>query len=193
MHESDAKLVERCMKGDARSWETLLEMYTRRIFNMAYRYTGRVELSQEVTQDIFLRVYQNLSKFSAQTGSLSNWIMRVGRNLIIDYYRANRKDTTVAGSQELEVMDFQDDSDRLGPFENLHQKERADYLMAGMGRLTAELREAVTLRDIEGFSYQEIADFLEIPAGTVKSRINRGRIELARLLTGNSPLGLGAQ
>ena len=193
MHESDAKLVERCVKGDARSWETLLEMYTRRIFNMAYRYTGRVELSQELTQDIFLRVYQNLSKFKAQTGSLSNWIMRVGRNLIIDYYQATRKDTAVAGSQELEVMDFQDESDHSGPFENLHQKERAEHLMTGMGRLTPELREAVTLRDIEGFTYQEIADFLEIPSGTVKSRINRGRIELARILTHQSPLGLGVQ
>ena len=160
---------------------------------MAYRYTGRVELSQELTQDIFLRVYQNLSKFKAQTGSLSNWIMRVGRNLIIDYYRATRKDTAVAGSQELEVMDFQDESDHSGPFENLHQKERAEHLMTGMGRLTPELREAVTLRDIEGFTYQEIADFLEIPSGTVKSRINRGRIELARILTHQSPLGLGVQ
>ena len=119
--------------------------------------------------------------------------MRVGRNLIIDYYRATRKDTAVAGSQELEVMDFQDESDHSGPFDNLHQKERAEHLMTGMGRLTPELREAVTLRDIEGFTYQEIADFLEIPSGTVKSRINRGRIELARILTHQSPLGLGAQ
>ncbi len=160
---------------------------------MAYRYTGRVELSQELTQDIFLRVYQNLSRFNAQTGSLSNWIMRVGRNLIIDHYRVARKDTTVAGSQELEVMDFQDRSDHSEPFENLHQKERAEHLMSGMGRLTPELREAVTLRDIEGFTYREIADFLGIPTGTVKSRINRGRIELARILTHESPLGPGGK
>jgi len=192
LRESDPKLVERCLKGDARSWETLLEIYTRRIFNMAYRYTGRVELAQELTQDIFLRAYQNLSKFNARTGSLSNWIMRVGRNLIIDHYRATRKDKVVAGSHELEVMDFQDDSDGSRPFENLYQKERADRLMMGMGRLTSELREAVTLRDIEGMTYQEIADFLEIPTGTVKSRINRGRIELARLLADSSSPGLGA-
>ena len=182
MQESDAKLVERCLKGDARSWEGLLQMYSGRIFNMAYRYTGRYDVSEELTQDIFLKVYQNLSSYKPETGTLRNWIMRVGRNLIIDHYRATKKDKNVAGSEELEVLDFTEHDQTLNPFENLYLKERAEFLIGGMQELTPELREAVMLRDVEGLTYNEIAEMLVIPDGTVKSRINRGRIELAKVL-----------
>ena len=182
LHESDAKLVARCLKGDARSWESLLQMYSGRVFNLAYRYTGRYDLSEELTQDIFLRIFENLDSFRPETGSLRNWIMRVGRNLIIDHYRATRKDRNVAGSEELEVLDFTDHNEIPNPFQDLYSKERAEFLISGLRRLTHELREAVVLRDIEGLSYQEIAELLGIPDGTVKSRINRGRIELARVL-----------
>ena len=98
VHESDTKLVARCLKGDARSWERLLQMYNGRIFNMAYRYTGRYDVAEELAQDVFLKVYQNLSSYQARSGSLRNWIMRVGRNLIIDHYRATKKDKNVAGT-----------------------------------------------------------------------------------------------
>jgi len=182
LHESDAKLVERCLKGDARSWEGLLQMYSGRVFNMAYRYTSRYDVSEELTQDIFLKVYQNMGSYKQQSGSLRNWIMRVGRNLIIDHYRATKKDKYVAGSEELEVLDFEDYSGIASPFETLRQKERAQFLMAGLQELTPELKEAVLLRDVEGLTYQEIATMLTIPDGTVKSRINRGRIELAKVL-----------
>ncbi len=179
--ESDSKLIERCLRGDARSWESLVDMYSRRIFNMAYRYTGRFDVSEELTQDVFVKVYQNLSAFRPETGSLQNWLMRVGRNLIIDHYRATRKDKNVAGSEELEALDFSH-GNTASPFEDLYSRERAEYLMSGLRELTPELREAVTLRDIEGLTYQEIAEMLAIPDGTVKSRINRGRIELANVL-----------
>lgn len=182
MVESDSKLVTRCLNGDARSWETLLKMYSGRIFNMAYRYTGRFDVSEELTQDIFVKVYQNLSAFRPESGSLQNWLMRVSRNLIIDHYRATRKDKSVAGSEELETLDFAKNSGAASPFEDLYAKERAEYLMSGLGELTPELREAVILRDIQGLTYQEIAQMLAIPDGTVKSRINRGRIELAKVL-----------
>lgn len=181
--ETDSKLVERCLKGDARSWEALLNTYSGRIFNMAYRYTGRFDLSEELTQDVFVKIYENLRAFRPETGSLQNWMMRVGRNLIIDNYRATRKEKNVAGSEELEVLDFKVESaGGSSPFEDLYSKERAEYLMSGLMELTPELREAVILRDIEGMAYQDIADLLGIPDGTVKSRINRGRIELAKVL-----------
>lgn len=182
MHESDAKLVKRCLDGHARSWETLLQMYSGRIFNMAYRYTGRYDISEELSQDVFVKIYQNLSSFRPETGSLRNWILRVGRNLIIDHYRATKKDKSVAGSEELEKLAFSEHTQSRNPFEDLRSKERAEYLIGGLRCLTSELREAVLLRDIEGFTYREITDLLGIPEGTVKSRINRGRIELARAL-----------
>lgn len=149
---------------------------------MAYRYTGRYDVSEELTQDIFLKVYQNLSSYRPETGTLRNWIMRVGRNLIIDHYRATKKDKNVAGSEELEVLDFTEHDQTLNPFENLYLRERAEFLVGGLQELTSELREAVLLRDIEGLTYNEIAEMLAIPDGTVKSRINRGRIELAKVL-----------
>ncbi len=182
MQESDEKLVERCLNGDARSWESLLRSFTGRIYNMAYRYTGRFDVAEELTQDIFLKVYQNLSSFRPQSGSLRNWVMRVGRNLIIDHYRATRKDRQVAGSEEIETLEFSEKTASPSPFENLYLKERAEFLVSGLRELTPELEEAVLLRDIEGLAYQEIANLLQIPEGTVKSRINRGRIELAKVM-----------
>ncbi len=182
MHEADEKLVQRCLDGDARSWEALLQSLNGRIYNMAFRYTGRFDISEELTQEIFLKVYEKLSSFRPQSGSLRNWVMRVGRNLIIDHYRVTRKEKKVAGSEELEVLEFPEETTTSSPFENLYLKERAELLMSGLKELTPELEEAVLLRDIEGFTYQEIADLLAIPEGTVKSRINRGRIELAKVI-----------
>lgn len=182
MQELDSKVVERCVKGDFQAWDGLVRTYTGRLLNMAFRYTGNYSVAEELTQDVFLRIYQNLGSFRSETGSLQNWILRVGRNLIIDHYRAHKREKTVAGSEELELLDFGDQSGRQSPFENLHLKEKAKFLYSGLGRLSPELKEAVILRDIEGFAYQEIAEILEIPEGTVKSRINRGRIELARIL-----------
>jgi RNA polymerase sigma-70 factor, ECF subfamily len=150
--------------------------------NMAFRYTGSYSVAEELTQEVFLKVYQNLPAFRPQAGSLQNWVMRVGRNLIIDYYRAHKREKNVAGSEELEVLDFGADSHTPNPFENLYMREKAQFLYRGLERLSPELKEAVILRDIEGLAYQEIADLLQIPEGTVKSRINRGRIELAKVL-----------
>jgi RNA polymerase sigma-70 factor (ECF subfamily) len=149
---------------------------------MAYHYTNSYSISQELTQDIFLKVYENLAAFRPESGSLQNWIMRVGRNLIIDYYRAHKREKNVAGSEELETLGFQQDAKAPDPFENLYLKEKASLIQAGLEKLSPELKEAVILRDIQGFAYQEIANWLDIPEGTVKSRINRGRVELAKVL-----------
>lgn len=159
-----------------------MQTHLSKVYNMAYRYSRRFEVAEELTQEVFLKVYQNLSSFKPQTGSLRNWIMRVGRNLLIDHYRASRWEKLSAGSEELELMDFQEHSRVPGPFESLDVKEKAECVMKGLDRLTPELKEAVILRDLEGLTYQEIAEMLGIPEGTVKSRINRGRIELAKTL-----------
>jgi len=150
--------------------------------NMAYRYTGNYSVAEELTQDVFIKVYQKLNSFNADSGSLQNWILRVGRNLIIDHYRSHKREKNVAGSEELESLDFPSEARERSPFETVHLQEKAEFLYCGLERISPELKEAVVLRDIEGFAYQEIAQMLEIPEGTVKSRINRGRIELAKAL-----------
>jgi RNA polymerase sigma-70 factor (ECF subfamily) len=182
LQASEVKLVQRCVKGDARAWEGVVNTYTGRLLNMAFHYTNNYSVSQELTQDIFLKVYENLGSFRPESGSLQNWIMRVGRNLIIDYYRAHKREKNVAGSDELETLDFHTDGGAPNPFENLYLKEKASLIQAGLESLSPELKEAVILRDLQGLTYQEIAGFLAIPEGTVKSRINRGRIELAKAL-----------
>lgn len=182
MQHPDSKLAQRCVNGDVRAWDGLLRSYSGRLLNMAYRYTGNYSVAEELTQDIFLKVFQNLPSFRPESGSLQNWVMRVGRNLIIDHYRAHKKEKNVAGSEELEVLDFGDQGREASPFESLVLDEKARFLYGGLRKLSPELKEAVILRDIEGLAYQEIADMLGIPEGTVKSRINRGRIELAKVL-----------
>ena len=180
MQASDVNLVNRCLEGDSQAWEVIVRAYTGRLLNMGYQYLGSYAVAEELTQDIFLKVYQNLGSFHPETGSLKSWIMRVGRNLIIDYYRAHKREKNVAGSEELEVLDLKSDSKNETPFENLYLAEKAEFLYSLLGKISPELREAVILRDIEGLAYQEISDRVGIPVGTVKSRINRGRLELSR-------------
>ena len=106
MQASDVILVNRCLEGDSQAWEVIVRSYTGRLLNMGYQYLGSYAVAEELTQDIFLKVYQNLPSFHPETGSLKSWILRVGRNLIIDYYRAHKKEKNVAGSEELEVLDL---------------------------------------------------------------------------------------
>ncbi len=182
MQASDVILVNRCLEGDSQAWEVIVRTYTGRLLNMGYQYVGNYAVAEELTQDILLKVYQNLSSFHPETGSLKSWILRVGRNLIIDYYRAHKKEKNVAGSEELEVLDLKCSNKKETPFDNLYLSEKAEFLYSLLEKISPELKEAVILRDIEGLAYQEISDRISIPVGTVKSRINRGRIELSRKL-----------
>jgi len=180
LQASDVILVNRCLNGDSQAWEVIVRSYTGRLLNMGYQYVGNYAVAEELTQDILLKVYQNLSSFHPETGSLKSWILRVGRNLIIDYYRAHKKEKNVAGSEELEVLDLKCSGKKDTPFDNLYLSEKAEFLYSLLEKISPELKEAVVLRDIEGLAYQEISERIDIPVGTVKSRINRGRIELSK-------------
>jgi RNA polymerase sigma-70 factor, ECF subfamily len=178
----DEKLVERCLQGDDAAWESIVTTYSRRIYNLSYRYLNRRAEAEDMTQEIFIKVYQNLKSYRADSGSFQSWILKVGRNLIIDHYRQARRYQQVGGSEELETLNLKDDI-IPNPHRAAEQTEAAQFLMEGLQSLPPELKEAVVLRDLEGMPYQEMADLLGIPEGTVKSRINRGRLELAKLLS----------
>ena len=182
MLAGDEKLVERCLQGDDAAWESIVTSYTRRLYNLSYRYTNRRDEAEDLTQEIFIKIYQNLKSYRRDAGTFQNWILKVGRNLIIDHYRQTRRYQQVGGSEELETMNVKDDKNP-NPQRSAEQLEAARFLMDGLQALAPELKEAVILRDLEGMAYQEMADLLSIPEGTVKSRINRGRLELTRLLT----------
>ena len=181
MLSGDLKLVERCLQGDDDAWETVVNLFGRRIYNLSYRYTNRSAEAEDLTQEIMIRVYRNLGSYRAEAGSFQNWILRVARNLIIDHYRQSRKYPQSGGSEELESMNIRDDKAQ-NPLRAAEQVEASQFLQDGLQSLSPELKEAVILRDLEDMAYQEIADLLGVPEGTVKSRINRGRLELAKLL-----------
>ena len=182
MLSGDQKLVERCLKGDDAAWELVVTSYAKRIYNLSYRYTNRRDEAEDLTQEILIRVYRNLKSYRADSGAFQNWILRVARNLIIDHYRQVRRYPQAGGSEELEAMNIKDD--RIpNPQRAAEQMEASRFLQDGLQSLAPELKEAIILRDLEGMAYNEIADLLNVPEGTVKSRINRGRLELARLLT----------
>jgi RNA polymerase sigma-70 factor (ECF subfamily) len=177
----DHRMVERCLQGDDAAWEMVVKAYGQRIYNLSYRYMARREEAEDLTQEILIRVYQNLKSYRPEAGSFRNWILRVARNQIIDRYRQVRRYPRVDGSDELEVRNLQDD--RIpNPQRAAEQTEAARILHEALQALPPELKEAVILRDIENMPYQEIADLLSVPEGTVKSRINRGRLELSKVL-----------
>ena len=160
----------------------LLRGYTRKIYNLCYRFTGRVEEAEDVTQEVFIKVFQTLKSYDAAQGSFSTWLNRVARNHLVDHYRRTRKDR-VTSSLEDELPAAQENpSPHMEPTGQVESRERREILQLALDKLSPDLREAVILRDLHDLDYDEIAQVLSVPQGTVKSRINRGRLELGRVL-----------
>lgn len=178
-------LVGRCLSGEQAAWEEMVKLYTKRVYALCYRFTNKENEAQDLTQEVFLRVFRTLVSFRAGEGSFGVWLMRLTRNLLVDHYRRTKKErVTDALEDKLAVLE-----------EKTAQHSRTDGLLAGreagellqvaLQKLSPELREAVILRDLQDMEYREIANVLSIPEGTVKSRLNRGRAELARVLRRN--------
>lgn len=187
--EAVARLVRQCMAGDSQAWQQLVTSQHRRIYAICYRFTGSGTDAEDLTQDVFLKLYKNLSSFDTQKGSFQTWITTLARNLLVDHFRRTRLDRA---SDSLDIsLDGEDGSPTMGdrladnrPSQEQHVAglELKASIQSALKQLSPELREAVILRDLEDMDYKEIAQVLRIPEGTVKSRISRGRGELARLL-----------
>jgi RNA polymerase sigma-70 factor (ECF subfamily) len=180
--EQDQELLSRCLAGEDTAWEALLSAHTRRIYNLCYRFTGRVEEAEDVTQEVFIKVFQTLKSYDAGQGSFSTWLNRVARNHLVDHYRRTRKDRLTSSLEEELPAAEQRPSPHMEPTGPVESRERRETLQLALDRLSPDLREAVILRDLHDLDYEEIARVLRVPQGTVKSRINRGRLELARVL-----------
>jgi len=177
-----AELVRRCRKGDGAAWEEIVQTYSRRIYNLAYRFTSRADSAEDLTQEVFIRVYRSLEQYNPKQGDLQNWLMRLARNLIIDDYRKRQRAPQDESADDLEDHKYHLRAAGGTAHRELERRELGAQVQAGIDKLSPDLRTCVILRDIEELSYQEIVDLLKIPEGTVKSRINRGRIELAKIL-----------
>jgi RNA polymerase sigma-70 factor (ECF subfamily) len=175
-------LLKRCLAGEDSAWEALLRAYTRKIYNLCYRFTGRTEEAEDLTQEVFIKVFQTLQSYDAKQGAFSTWLHRVARNHLVDHYRRTKKDRMTSSiDEDLETM-AQKPGAEPGPAGHVEARERRELLQGALSRLSPDMREAVILRDLHDLDYEEIAQVLGVPAGTVKSRINRGRLELARVL-----------
>lgn len=177
-----AELVRRARAGDGAAWEDIVSTFSRRIFNLAYRFTSSVDAAEDLTQDVFIRIYKTLDQYDAKQGDLSNWLMRLARNLIIDDYRHRQRNPQNTMADAVDDHQYHLRAAGTTAQKDIERKELASQVQDGIDKLPADLRTCVILRDIEELTYQEIVDVLKIPEGTVKSRINRGRIELAKIL-----------
>ncbi len=177
-----AELVRRCRAGDGVAWEEIVSSFSRRIFNLAYRFTSSVEAAEDLTQEVFVRIYKTLDQYDATQGDLANWLMRLARNLIIDDYRHRQRNPQNTYADDVEEHTFHLRAVGTSAQKDIERRELCAQVQEGIDKLAPDLRTCVILRDIEELSYQEIVEVLKIPEGTVKSRINRGRIELAKIL-----------
>ena len=193
--ETDA-LIERCLTGDQEAWNQIVRTHWRKVFNLAYKFVGRHDEAEDLAQDVFLKIFKALHTFDRRA-NFQTWLISISRNLCIDHYRSVRKEReTMARDVDASLLTPPArDRSPLGELEQLDLRKR---IREALAELPPTLREAVVLRDLQEFSYQEIATQLKLPEGTVKSRINRGRLELARQLRrlqnqrpGDGPAGSG--
>jgi RNA polymerase sigma-70 factor (ECF subfamily) len=180
--ERDTLLVERCLNGDGGAWEFLVRSHTGLVYSTCYRFTSHADEARDLTQEVFLRLFRSLHTYDSGAGGFRTWLIRLTRNLLIDHYRKNRKHQVLDPLEDqIPAIEAKGGMGAQADYA-LRGREAGELLQSALRRLTPDLREAVILRDLQELEYKEIADVLRIPEGTVKSRINRGRAELARQL-----------
>jgi len=184
-----AMLVRRCLAGDAVAWEQIVQQYHRRIYNLCYRFAGSADDAQDLTQEVFIRMYRTLQSYDVERGAFITWVTSVTRNLLVDHFRKSRQDrltdsldAPTSEQEEARPLGEQIADKGMPPDAGVQRRETQEAVHEALQKLSPDLREAVILRDLQDMDYREIATVLRVPEGTVKSRINRGRAELARQL-----------
>jgi RNA polymerase sigma-70 factor, ECF subfamily len=178
--DAEADLVRRCLDGDATAWDALVREHWKRVFNIAYKFVAQLDEAEDLTQEIFVKLFSALPTYDRRA-SFETWLTRVSRNLCIDRYRQRRREEArFTGEVDPDAIPLEELVSR--PDATLEQRDEIAMVRVAMARLPATYRHPVVLRDIHELSYEEIAQRLQLPEGTVKSRINRGRRELARHL-----------
>ena len=171
-------VIQRCLNGDQGAWDTIVRLHWRKVFNVAYKFVGRHDQAEDLTQDVFLKLFRSLDTFDRRA-NFQTWLVSVSRNLCIDHYRRVRKERE-AINRDVDPAHLAPAAATPSPQALLEQRDRVHLLREALDQLAPTLRTALMLRDIQELSYQEIAGRLSLPEGTVKSRINRGRTALAR-------------
>ncbi len=165
----------------------LVNAYSKRIFNLAYQFAGSYEEAEDLTQEIFFKLYNSINKYDFDK-NFSAWLLTLARNHLIDQYRKTKweKKSRDEFNEHLLAAD-----PSIGPEESTVAQENKKIVWEGFNLLPSEIRMAVILRDIQGKKYEEIAEIMNLPLGTIKSRVNRGRLQLAKILKEKKEKGNG--
>lgn len=184
-----AILVRRCVAGDAAAWEEIVHRFNRRIYNICYRFAGGADDAEDLTQEVFIKIYRTMASFDPGKASFNTWVTTVTRNLLVDHFRKTKNeritdsmDAPIGEEEEGRSISEKIEDKGVSPIEHVEKLQTKQMVHEALQKLSPELREAVILRDLQDLDYRDIAAVLKVPEGTVKSRINRGRTELARLL-----------
>ena len=171
-------IVKECLEGHKGAWDMLVNAYSKRIFNMAYQFTGAYQEAEDMTQEIFMKLYNSLEKYDFEK-NFSAWLLTLAKNHLIDQYRRTKWEKKSRDDFNEHYLSAET-SDR--PEEGVIREESKKMIWEGLRKLSSEVRMTLILRDIQGKSYEETAEIMSLPLGTVKSRVNRGRLHLAKIL-----------
>lgn len=179
---TELELIERHRLGDPRAFEEIYSQHEKMVFNLALRMSGDPEDAAELTQEVFLRVYRHMARFRGRS-TLKTWVFRIAVNCCRSRFRRRRLPFLSPGPNSEDTIERVVDP-RANPERDALNSSLGEQLSSALARVPVQFREAVLLRDVQGFSYDEIADILRIRKGTVRSRIARGRERLRRAMEG---------
>ncbi len=184
---ADLTLVNRCRRNDAAAFDEVVGRYKNKVYNYIYRMVGNSDDAEDLTQEVFVRMYTSLDSFRRQA-SLHTWLFRIAGNLCIDHFRRSKKSRGVAYSLDEPIKDAGDGGEAGGgrevadtkyePHRLMEQVEMAEQIQQALGQLPEKLRTVLVLHDIEDLPYDEIAQIVGCPLGTVKSRLHIGMARL---------------
>jgi RNA polymerase sigma-70 factor (ECF subfamily) len=172
------EVIRECLAGSQSAWETLVNTFAKRIFSMAYQFSGSRQEAEDKTQEVFLKLYGALPRYDAGK-NFQAWLLTLAKNHLIDEYRRTKWEKTQRDEFDERVLAQTAGAD---PEQDLVEKETKTLVWEGLDRLSADMRMVIILRDLQGKSYEEVAEILDLPLGTVKSRVNRARLQLAQVL-----------
>ncbi len=184
MSELDINLIKKCVDGDLKSFDQLISRYERNAFAMALRYLGNYDDASDVTQEALIKVYKNISKFRFEA-SFTTWLYRIVINTAKDFLKKKNREKVV--SIDDTQKEFKDENKDQNPQEHTERQEVKSEVHRALEKISENYRMVIVLKDIQGFTYDQISEMLEIPIGTVRSRISRGRVELKKEILRSNP------
>lgn len=173
----EKELVDRCRQGNDEAWRQLVDHFGQKVYSIAYHFTLKREDAEELAQEIFLKVFENLHRYDGSF-PLTAWLVSLSRNLCIDRYRRRKREKSFRFVSDDAVAPLLQSSD--DPSSEAIRKERVKILFWALSEIPEDLAEILVLRDLDGLAYDEIGKALELPDGTVKSRLFRARAEVSR-------------